>query len=193
MLVENLSKGFDLYDLPRLSPSYTFAIPANKRCVKAGVFAEDSSIVVCGSDHGKIYVFSMASPVPLQIMGQASRWTAIQTLDVSSTIIRISQDLPRPGRDYYGRAFHRKWKFSGVIGNHYLGKKGDDFVRKLDTMAYGTQIKKANISVEESQTFNRIGNLVNLLILLLLMTWTWNLWTPFVFQVCPAFLCMNMK
>lgn len=84
--------------------------------------------MVCGSDHGKIYVFSMASPVPLQAMGQASRWTAIQALDVSSMIIRISQDLPRPGRDYDGHPFHRKWKFGGVIGNHYLGKKGDDFV-----------------------------------------------------------------
>ena len=42
-----------------------------KRCIKNRVFAKDSSIVVCGSDHGKIYIFSMASPIPLQIVRQA--------------------------------------------------------------------------------------------------------------------------
>ena len=45
------------------------------------------------------------------------------------------------------------------------------------------QIKMANISVEENRKFNRIGMSVNILILLLLMTRTWNLWTPFVFPV----------
>lgn len=82
LLIENLSKGFDLYDLPRSSPSYTFAIPTTKRCIKAGVFAEDSSIVVCGSDHGRIYIFSTASPIPLQIIRQGGSSTAIQALDV---------------------------------------------------------------------------------------------------------------
>src|ERR1700678_2630954 len=94
LLVRNLSKGFDLYDLPRSSPSYTFVVPTNKRCIKAGVLAEDSSIVVCGSDHRKVYIFSMASPVPLQIKRQASRWTGIQALDVGCTIIKHSRDLP---------------------------------------------------------------------------------------------------
>jgi hypothetical protein len=92
LLIENLSKGFDLYDLPRSSPSYTFAIPTTKRCIKAGVFAEESSVVVCGSDHGKVYVFSTASPIPLQILKQAGGLTAIQTLDVRFTINRLSVD-----------------------------------------------------------------------------------------------------
>ena len=50
LLVENLSKGFDLYDLPRSSPSYTFQTPTRKRCIKDGVFAEESTVVACGSD-----------------------------------------------------------------------------------------------------------------------------------------------
>jgi hypothetical protein len=83
LLIENLSKGFDLYDLPRSSPSYTFAIPTTK--IKVGVFAEESSIVVCGSDHGKIYIFSTASAIPLQILRQAGGSTAIQALDVRFT------------------------------------------------------------------------------------------------------------
>ena len=96
LLVKNISKGFNLYDLPQLSPSYTFPILTKKRCVKARVFAEDSSLVACGSDHGKIYMFLTASPVPLQIMGQASHWTPIQALDVSSMPIKLSKNFSSP-------------------------------------------------------------------------------------------------
>lgn len=130
LLVDNLSKGFDLYDLPRSSPSYTFAVPVRKRCVKVGVFAEDSSIIACGSNHGKIYIYSTASPVPLQIMGQSSWWTPIQALGVSSTIIIILGNWPRAGGDYCGRPLHCKWKFGCVIWYHYLGEKGACFVIK---------------------------------------------------------------
>lgn len=49
-------------------------------------------------------------------------------------------------------------------------------------MTNQVQIKKANVSVEESQTLNRI-RLSNILILLVLMAWTWNLWMPFIFRV----------
>jgi hypothetical protein len=93
LLIENLSKGFDLYDLPRSSPSYTFAIPTTKRCIKVGVFAEESSVVACGSDHGKIYIFSTASPTPLQILRQAGGSTAIQALDVRFTINKLVSGL----------------------------------------------------------------------------------------------------
>jgi hypothetical protein len=84
--VENLSKGFDLYDLPRSSPSYTFQTPTNKRCVKDGVFAEETTVAVCGSDHGRIYVFSTASPDPVQIIKQANRKVEIQAIAVKSSI-----------------------------------------------------------------------------------------------------------
>ena len=80
MLVENLSKGFDLYDLPRSSPSYTFQTPTKKRCVKDGVFAEASTIVICRSDHGRIYVFSMASPDLIEVIKQANRKVKIQAV-----------------------------------------------------------------------------------------------------------------
>jgi hypothetical protein len=71
-----------LYDLPRSSPSYTFQTPSKKRCVKDGVFAEESTVVICGSDHGKIYVFSTASPDPVQVIKQANGKVEIQTVAV---------------------------------------------------------------------------------------------------------------
>ena len=87
LLVENLSKGFDLYDLPRSSPSYTFQTPTKKRCVKDGVFAEESTAVICGSDHGRVYVFSTASPDPVQVIKQGSGKVEIQAVAVSSSIL----------------------------------------------------------------------------------------------------------
>ena len=96
LLVKNISKGFDLYDLPWSSPSYAFPVLTKKRCIKAGVFAEDFSLVACRGDHSKIYMFLTRSPVPLQIMRQASHWTAIWALDVSSTPIKLSKNLPSP-------------------------------------------------------------------------------------------------
>jgi hypothetical protein len=55
------------------------------------------------------------------------------------------------------------------------------------------QIKKANISAEESQTLNRVGLTVNILILLVLMASTWNLWMPFIFRVCVSFVVQNVR
>jgi hypothetical protein len=53
----------------------------------------------------------------------------------------------------------------------------------LEIMTNQAQIKKANASVEESQTLNKIRLSVNILILLVLIAWTWNLWMPFIFRV----------
>ncbi|KDR79751.1 hypothetical protein GALMADRAFT_136362 [Galerina marginata CBS 339.88] len=85
LLVDNLSRGFDLYNLPRSSPSYTFAVPTKKKCVKDGAFAEQASAIVCSSDHGKVYVFSMASSSPIQVLKSASKHVEVQAIDTTST------------------------------------------------------------------------------------------------------------
>ena len=82
LLVDNLSKGFNLYELPCSLPSYTFQTPTKKRCIKNRVFAEEATVVICGSDHGKIYVFSTASPDPVQVIKQAKEKVEIQNIAV---------------------------------------------------------------------------------------------------------------
>src|SRR5271168_723121 len=82
LLVKNLSKSFNLYDLPRSLPSYMFQTPTRKRCIEDGVFAEESTVVACGSDHGKIYVFSTASPDPVQVIKQANNRVEVQAVAV---------------------------------------------------------------------------------------------------------------
>jgi hypothetical protein len=71
-----------LYDLPRSSPSYTFAVPNKKKCVKDGAFAERASAVVCGTDNGKVYVFSTASSIPTQILTAAGKTVEVQAIGV---------------------------------------------------------------------------------------------------------------
>ena len=89
-----------------------------------------------------MYIFSTASPVPLQIMSQSSRWTPIQALDVSSTITIILGNWPKVGCDYCRRPLPRKWKFGCVIWYHYLGEKGECFVRKWGQWLTESRLRK---------------------------------------------------
>ena len=61
LLVDNLAKGFDLHDFPQSSPSDSFAIPRERAFVQEAIFLEDETMIACGSDHGRIYTFSVRS------------------------------------------------------------------------------------------------------------------------------------
>lgn len=43
----------------RTSPSRSFDIPTTKLYMKEGRFGENAASAICGSDHGKIYVFDI--------------------------------------------------------------------------------------------------------------------------------------
>jgi hypothetical protein len=68
MLLDNLTNGFDLYNMTRTSPLRSFDIPTSRKYVKTGVFAERACAVVCGSDHGSVYVFRTNSQDILQTL-----------------------------------------------------------------------------------------------------------------------------
>ena len=84
MLIDNLTKGFDLYTYPHSSPSDSFPIARDKAFVQQGVFLEDETSVVCGSDHGEISIFSLGTSKCLQKLKHGSRKTRIQVLNVCS-------------------------------------------------------------------------------------------------------------
>jgi hypothetical protein len=73
-----------LYELPRSSPVCTYPIPTKKRCVKDGTFAENDDLIVCGSDHGKVYLFALDSSEPIQILHQAGSKADVQAIDVGT-------------------------------------------------------------------------------------------------------------
>jgi hypothetical protein len=83
LLVDNLTKGFDLYQYPRTSPSDSFSIQREKAIVQEGIFLENETSIACGSDHGDIYVFSLGTSKCLQKLKHGGGKAAIQVLDVS--------------------------------------------------------------------------------------------------------------
>ena len=82
LLIDNLAKGFDLYNYPHTSPSESFVIPRKRAIVQQAIFLEDETTIACGSDHGTIYIFSAGTAKCLQKIGHGSRKTLIQVLSV---------------------------------------------------------------------------------------------------------------
>jgi hypothetical protein len=76
--------GFDLYRYPanRLAPIRTFSVSSTKKYIKGGVFAAGGRAVVCGSDHGKVYVFPIAETKPKQELFHGNGTQMIQAVSV---------------------------------------------------------------------------------------------------------------
>ena len=85
MLVDNLSNGFDVYNITRTSPSLSLAIPTNRRYTKQGTFAENGTLMVCGSDHGKVYIFGFERGEQLQVLHHAGNDALLQMVDAITT------------------------------------------------------------------------------------------------------------
>jgi hypothetical protein len=77
-----MRNGFDLYPPNRTTPTRTFKVDSRRRFVKNGVFAEMEKAVVCGSDHGKIYVFGMGDGKSRQILTHGSAEQMVQAVGV---------------------------------------------------------------------------------------------------------------
>jgi hypothetical protein len=82
LLVDNLAKGFDLYDFPQSSPSDSFAIPRERAFVQEAIFLEDETMIACGSDHGRIYTFSVGTAKCIQKIKHGSSKSLVQILSV---------------------------------------------------------------------------------------------------------------
>lgn len=110
LLVDNLAKGFDLYQYPHSSPSDSFAIPRVDCCVQEAAFLEDESAFASGSDHGKIYIFSLKNTSQcLQVLKQGRKKTMIQVIDVSYNDHSGSiSNIPRTGMFHGGKPSHCK-------------------------------------------------------------------------------------
>jgi hypothetical protein len=99
LLVDNLAKGFDLYQYPRSSPSESFPIPREKAYVQEGIFLENETSIACGSDHGDIYIYSLGTTKCLQKLKHGGGKAAIQVLDVSCCklwmVVYLTQQMIR--------------------------------------------------------------------------------------------------
>ncbi|PPQ96516.1 hypothetical protein CVT26_010432 [Gymnopilus dilepis] len=84
VLIDNMRNGFDLYPHNRIIPLGTLPVPSTKMYVKAGVFGETGKIAVCGSDHGRIYVYGLADLKPRQQLLHGGSTDIVQIVETSS-------------------------------------------------------------------------------------------------------------
>ena len=82
ILIDNMADGFDLYSVNRPAPIRSFPVRSTKKYIKGCVFAENGRAIVCGSDHGKAYVFAIADIQPKQELVHGNRKQMIQTVSV---------------------------------------------------------------------------------------------------------------
>ena len=66
LLIDNMTDGFDLYSVNCPAPIRSFPVRSTKKYVKGGISAEGGRTIVCGSDHGRVYVFTVADAKPKQ-------------------------------------------------------------------------------------------------------------------------------
>ena len=85
ILVDNMTTGFDLYGINRTAPKQTFLVQNSRRFVKNGIFGENGNIIVCGSDHGRAYIFDVngRGDRAIQVLEHRSSNALIQAIGVS--------------------------------------------------------------------------------------------------------------
>lgn len=82
LIVDNLGKGFDLYQYPRTSPIQAFKIPRAHSYVKDMSFIEGGRSVACSSDHGAVYLYELEEFQCIQKLKAGRNKADIQAPDV---------------------------------------------------------------------------------------------------------------
>lgn len=85
IIVDNLIDGFDLYTFPGLEHFGFLEIPRSEAYIHGGAFVEGSNVAACGSDHGRVYLFSTTTGKCIEKLRIGSKTSMIQTIDVSGT------------------------------------------------------------------------------------------------------------
>lgn len=65
----------------RTSPSQSFDIPTTKRYMKEGRFGENATLAICGSDHGRVYIFDVNTSERKQTLRHGDSKTIILPSD----------------------------------------------------------------------------------------------------------------
>ena len=60
LVIDNLMEGFDVYTTHRMGVARRLTVPPHRRgfFIRGVAFGESAQVIVCGSDHGFVYVFS---------------------------------------------------------------------------------------------------------------------------------------
>jgi hypothetical protein len=95
LLIDNLSNGFDLYNIPRTSPTHSLIIPTKRLYTKQGVFTKNGAQIACGSDHGKVYLYDTQQAERLQVLRHTTGTDIVFPQDlIADGFQRISWSSP---------------------------------------------------------------------------------------------------
>lgn len=63
IVIDNLTEGFDIYHTNRMAAVRRLSVPPQRRgfFARGLAFGEAAMAIVCGSDHGKVYIFGKSS------------------------------------------------------------------------------------------------------------------------------------
>ena len=85
VVIDNVRTGFDLWDLSNDTHLQTFPTGKPTRYLPRKVaFAEGGKTIICGSDHGLVFVFDRQTGAPLDVLQHATG-NLSQTVAVSTT------------------------------------------------------------------------------------------------------------
>lgn len=70
ILIDNMVEGFDVYAMNRSTLARRFYVPHQRRALhsRGTMFGEAARVIMCGSDHGLIYIFDLKSSIQLQTL-----------------------------------------------------------------------------------------------------------------------------
>ncbi|KDR76662.1 hypothetical protein GALMADRAFT_139563 [Galerina marginata CBS 339.88] len=84
IVIDNITNGFDVYPIHRSTPIHSFEVPTTHQYVRMAVFGENGSVVVGGSDHGKVYIFDLKAPGITSTIMHGSPTSLIQAVATAS-------------------------------------------------------------------------------------------------------------
>ncbi|KAF8949844.1 hypothetical protein BDZ97DRAFT_1934964 [Flammula alnicola] len=84
IVVDNMRSGFDVYPIHRSTPLHTFEVPTKRNFVRMVVFGEKGTVIVGGSDHGKVYIFDLKTPQLVQYFIHGKPTSLIQAIITTS-------------------------------------------------------------------------------------------------------------
>ncbi|KDR65390.1 hypothetical protein GALMADRAFT_148734 [Galerina marginata CBS 339.88] len=85
MVIDNMNGGFDVYSMQRSTPAQSFEIPTERRYTRDVVFGEKGTLIVGGSDHGRVYIFDLKSSTPAEVITHGKSESLIQAIITQSS------------------------------------------------------------------------------------------------------------
>ncbi|KAF8977937.1 hypothetical protein BDQ17DRAFT_1338988 [Cyathus striatus] len=86
--IYNMNGSFDLYQISKALPARNFEVPTKRKhlYVKGAALAEDGALALCGSDNGRLHLYSTLSSSKIQTLHPGGWRSCIQAVNAISSL-----------------------------------------------------------------------------------------------------------